>query len=914
MESRLQAARRWRIPFLCLFGLAILTSLLSFSRKVSTFGRADILVTFTSNQVRIEALGESASSSGLLAGDIILAAGSQPVQNIQKFLSALASESLELQVLRGQRLILLKTVPSPAPWNIRYLFLCGVAAVLVFAAAFSVWGAGQTPQPEAHYIFSVFAFSLAIVLLVSPAPPLDSLFRVTTILEDAARAFFPASLLALVLVFPRPASGRRLTIIFGAALVLSGLAALTYFLPVDTPEEAAARLELLDRSLGFWIVLACLAALLRLLVLIKRKTDLLTEKQVRFLLFGTAAGLLPVVLLGILPSIFGIRLPILSTLSVIPLALIPLSFLAAITRYRIWDVDILARETAAFITAAFLGASFFAAIQYWQPFPAQTAIPYARGFIEALAGLLVALSMLPVRRGLSSALARVQYGETYSSRDLLRALSRELLVPRRAHEIAHMLRERVSEGLGVRPVVLLAVQNGTLDSTSIDGGHPLPLSELPSQALAQITRLSRQEFSSLPTAAVARLRRAGFRTLAPLAVSGKLLAVLAVGDRPGQGPLTSEDIELLGEVLAPAALALDHARLYQELEEEVQRYKTLKEFHEDVVEGSAAAIAVTDENGFLTSVNPAFCALLCAEEEALIGASAHAVLPVDLIRTEGSTRMTVPLGTREVTLDVAVSPFPGASGASRAKVYVLHDVTETVRLEKALAEKERLAALSTLSAGVAHEVNTPLTGVASFARLVLDDTPESDPRRPLLEKIEEQAFKASRLISSLLDLARGKPRDLAPQDPRRLLQEAVDSVKEEVASRRVRLTVRIPDTCPLISGHGDALIQVLINLVKNAVEAVSIRRGDATAGTVVASIRAAGANVYFEVEDNGPGLNEEQREKVFTPFYSTKTAQGGVGLGLAIASDIIRAHGGTISVEPLTPHGSRFAVSLPALT
>jgi hypothetical protein len=248
-------------------------------------------------------------------------------------------------------------------------------------------------------------------------------------------------------------------------------------------------------------------------------------------------------------------------------------------------------------------------------------------------------------------------------------------------------------------------------------------------------------------------------------------------------------------------------------------------------------------------------------------------------------------------------------------VWVLSDATELARLERSLAERDRLSALSNLSAGVAHEVNTPLTGVASFARLLLDETPADDPRRPIVEKIERQAFRAARLVGSLLDLARGRPRDLAPLAPADLVREACRCVEDDVRGRRVNLDVDLPATLPRVLGHGDALVQVLVNLLKNAVDAVALpREGRNGPGFVRIAAASAGPNVLFTVDDDGPGLSREEQAKVFAPFHTTKGRQGGVGLGLAIAGDIIRAHGGSLAVDSSPGQGARFTVSLPAQT
>jgi signal transduction histidine kinase len=413
---------------------------------------------------------------------------------------------------------------------------------------------------------------------------------------------------------------------------------------------------------------------------------------------------------------------------------------------------------------------------------------------------------------------------------------------------------------------------------------------------------------------VARLRRAGFRTLAPLTVSGRLLALFAVADRAGRVPLSAEDAELLETVLAPAALALDHARLFEELRAQADRYRNLQEFHENVVAGSAAAIAATNGEGRFTSVNPAFAALVGRAASSLLGCRASEVLPAELSAPEPPARLEADLGSGRRVLNVAVSPFPGAPAGSSARVLVLVDATETARLEKALADRERLNALGTLSAGVAHEVNTPLAGVAGFARLLLDETASDDPRRALVEKIERQAFRASRLVGSLLDLARGRPREIEPLDPADVAREAVRALEDEGAARGAAVRLAIEGRPPAVAGHRDALVQVLVNLVKNGIEAATAPSDTRpVSAEVVLAVAAAGPGVRFDVTDNGPGLTEDGAARVFEPFYSTKTAQGGTGLGLSMARDIIRAHGGTLTAASGSP-GARFTVTLPAAT
>lgn len=904
-QSAGRAAARVALVSLLLAGLV--PSALCLVRKARTFGRADVLVAPEGDGLRVHRVGPSAARSGLAAGDLLLLVDGAGARAALEPARLFADRPADVVLQRDGATRRLTTVPVPAPWDFRYLFLFAVGGAFLASALAAL---RPSKPPKEHLLHAAFALSVGLVLTLTPVPPVDGLFRVSVLLEDAARALFPAFLLALVLTFPRRTRRVPAWLPFLPAAALLAWSARVYFGPLA---NAPGRVAALDGAQIVWMAVGAALAAARLLVVSRRATDILTEKQVRFLLLGTAVGLLPLVVLNLVPRLLGGTIPILSTLALLPLALVPAAFLAALTRYRLWDVEVLGRETASLIGALLAGAVFFTVAEILLAHPLALAIPHARGALQTSAGLLMALSFVPVRRSLSAAFRRLQDREGMRDRDGLLALLRELPSPRPLAALTDLLVARVARGLDVPKAALLGVEGEVADGTAVDGGGGLALSELPAEARVRTTRLSRQEFTQRPTPAVARLRRAGFRTLAPLTVSGRLLALFAVADRGGRVPLSAEDVEILETVLAPAALALDHARLFEELRSQADRYRSLQEFHENVVAGSSAAIAATDGDGRFTSVNPAFAALLGRDAAALRGRSAAGILPPILSLPDPPAQVELDMGSGTRVLNVAVSPFPGAPAGSSARVLVLVDATETARLERALADRERLTALGTLSAGVAHEVNTPLAGVAGFARLLLDETPGDDPRRPLVEKIERQAFRASRLVGSLLDLARGRPREIEPLDPADVAREAVRALEDEGAARGAAVRLAL-EKAPAVAGHRDALVQVLVNLVKNGIEAATAP-GDARPAEpeVVLTVAGGAGEVRFDVADNGPGLSPEDAARVFEPFFSTKTAQGGTGLGLSMARDIIRAHGGTLTVTSGAP-GARFTVTLPAAT
>ena len=216
-----------------------------------------------------------------------------------------------------------------------------------------------------------------------------------------------------------------------------------------------------------------------------------------------------------------------------------------------------------------------------------------------------------------------------------------------------------------------------------------------------------------------------------------------------------------------------------------------------------------------------------------------------------------------------------------------------------------------LAAGVAHEVNTPITGISSYAQMLLADTAQSDPRHALLKKVEKQTFRAARIVNNLLELARDRPRERAKLPMASLIDECLDLLTERIQEQDITLHWQPPANADeiVVEGNDGELQQVLTNLVLNAIEALA---GQAD-GSLTVTLSASQRWVWLAVEDNGPGIDAAETEKLFEPFFSTKQEIGGTGLGLAISYTIVRRHQGDIRVKSRAGEGSRFVVELPRL-
>jgi len=210
-----------------------------------------------------------------------------------------------------------------------------------------------------------------------------------------------------------------------------------------------------------------------------------------------------------------------------------------------------------------------------------------------------------------------------------------------------------------------------------------------------------------------------------------------------------------------------------------------------------------------------------------------------------------------------------------------------------------------LAAGVAHEINTPLTGISSYAQMLIEDLETDDARRSVLEKIETQTRRASDIANSLLNLARPERSAFEALSVNDTVTEAIQLLEPQLRARSVRLESMLEADLPAIRGHKAKLQQVVLNLLINAADAVG------SGGRVALETRSDDARVVLEVTDNGVGITKDDLTRIFDPFFTTKGRGKGSGLGLSISYGIVREHGGALEVESEPGEYTRFRITFP---
>lgn len=216
---------------------------------------------------------------------------------------------------------------------------------------------------------------------------------------------------------------------------------------------------------------------------------------------------------------------------------------------------------------------------------------------------------------------------------------------------------------------------------------------------------------------------------------------------------------------------------------------------------------------------------------------------------------------------------------------------------------DRLSALGTLSAGMAHEIKNPLGSIQGSIEILESAVPEDDERREFVRILRKEIDRLSTIVSSHLDLARPGEPHRGPADLVEIVRSVVELTRKQAAGQGVELELRSADGLPRFSADEQQVRQAVLNLVINAIQALP------GGGRVAIDVGASGDRLWVTVEDDGPGLSEEGLRRAFEPFYTTK--EGGTGLGLSIAFQIADQHGGDLTVANREPGGSRFRLELP---
>jgi PAS domain S-box-containing protein len=409
----------------------------------------------------------------------------------------------------------------------------------------------------------------------------------------------------------------------------------------------------------------------------------------------------------------------------------------------------------------------------------------------------------------------------------------------------------------------------------------------------------------------------------PCRAQRKGIAMLGLGKTMQGDFLTSEDVELLETLAGYIGIAIQNARLYASLEQKVAEYERLKDFNENIVESISVGVLAVDLEDRIESWNSQMEVMYAMPRSHVLGQRLSDIFPIPFVeefyrvrQNPGihnlyKFRLNTRAGDIRIT-NVAIAPLVTKKFSVIGRLIIVDDITERIGLESQLSQAEKMSSIGLLAAGVAHEVNTPLAVISSYAQMAAKQINGDTKLAPLLEKITRQSFRASEIVNNLLNFSRTSATEFTDINVNKIISETLTLLEHQFKTSRIRVDTDFYEDLPLIHGNAGKLQQVFLNLFVNAKDAM------AGSGGTLSIQTSNGTGVLVSVSDTGAGIAPENINKIYDPFFTTKTTpregqSRGTGLGLSVTYGIIQEHAGKIRVESLPGHGTTFYLEFPLI-
>ena len=936
---------------------AVVAAAINFEQRLQFHGLAEDGAIWADRQGGVQAEHvrprSGAANAGIHAGDWLLSINGEPVKqalDVTRILVRVGTwTKANYHLRRGKEFdAIVITEEVARDRAVTYQYLVGCAYLII--GLFVYFRRGSALKATHFYVLCLASF---VPLCFHYTGQFNNFDKFIYLGNVVAGLVAPTVFLHFCLTFPEPRGWFRKRYRRALLYVPAGLLSLVSIgFYSETLKVGVSPIELnwmLDRVLVLFNVVPYLLGGLAVSLAYRKAEDAIVRKQLKWLRNGTFCAILPYTALYVLPYVSGAVVQANLRLAVLSVVLLPLSLAYAIVRYRLMDVDILFRRGYAYTLATLCVLAGF-----WLIVSTLGTLTHVYFKDLGTGGSLIvmligAFLFQPIRTWIQEKLDRYFYRDRYDYRSTLVEFAQELSSEADLDTMLNKAGERLIATLSVSHLAFFLLEEGVISPAgepvfrlrSAMGNNPrlaadtdLDLSflnwKLPEPYLFferthhQLDAIS----TSWPPAVRRTIADLDLTYYVPCTVRGRTIAYLGISRTTDGDYLASVDMELLATLAGYVGIAIENAGLYRSLQRKVDEYERLKEFSENIVESINVGILAADLEDRVESWNSQIEQLSGIPRERAVGRRLAELFPAALMsefdRVRGETGihhiykfvLKPPAGSsgnghpgpatrREVTLNIAIAPLVSKDQERIGRLVIFDDVTDRAELEQRLVQADKLSSIGLLAAGVAHEVNTPLAVISTYAQMLAKQVADDTQKSVILDKIAKQTFRASEIVNSLLNFSRTSSSAFGEVKLNRVIQETLSLLEHQLQKTGIQVHTDFDPELGPIHGNAGKLQQVFLNLILNARDAMR------TGGALEVRTWQEGSRARVEVADSGTGIAPEHLHRVYDPFFTTKPARQGTGLGLAVTYGIIQEHGGSIEVSNRPGGGAQFRIELP---
>ncbi|MGQ9618666.1 MAG: ATP-binding protein [Candidatus Aminicenantia bacterium] len=853
----------------------------------------------------------SSQFNQIIKKDVLVSVNGKSVKKISDYqrLTGTVKEGdiLKYQMLRKDRVELVNVLFQKKSFPYVYLIFAGFGFFALLYLLF-FYSKGLLRKEFLSHHFSISMLLISFSFIFSSTGTFTLLDKIFFWIDKLSLALFPPVFLHFILLFPQDLLRSRkllkLTPVYAPSIILIFTYFYSYFFPYKVYKYLYSIFFLLKRLEILFISIYLFVAFLIILFHQNKLTNPVVKNQSRIMMAGLFAGMpfsfaygIPFTL-GLTPSPFQEYLSLL-------LILIPISTAHALTKWKVEAIENFAQKFLSHLLTILTFSLLFYLLSVKLYLPL---------FINFVLFFFFGFFYKPLKCFISQKLIISRH-----EREISPFEDRFFLPLRSLTELNDTIKNIFERSLKIDRIYLfLPLKEGKFCLLNEERTFtPIELSKNFQKMLdkKKIINLDKNEHIKLLTEEdLKELEKLRISNVVPLIVGERCVGWVGLGKKEGWKSLNKDELKFIESIQPFVSLATENAQLWEELRERAEEMERLKDFNEEIIENLKVGVVVVDEEEKIKSWNSTAETLFNLSKSNAIGQYLRNTLdPLvysQLFTTSSKdyylfhSRVVVNLNSERRIYEVIRSSLLSRNNKYLGTIFIFEDITERLSIENQLMISEKLASLGLLTAGIAHEINTPLTGISSYVQLLLKSSTSSADKE-IAEKIDAQIERVAKIVRSLLSFSRGEKGQIKKFPLRNCILDILTLLDYRIKRQSINSSLNIPGDIE-IWGELDKLQQVFLNIISNAIDAMM------EGGNLKIEAEKKENSVIIKISDTGIGIKKEHLNRIFEPFFTTKGYGRGTGLGLSISYGIIKEHNGEIIVESEYGSGTTFTIILPS--